>query len=212
MAKKKKFYVVWEGVNPGIYKSWNECKLQITGYPSAKYKSYTSLADAELAYANGPEDSIFKTKSTKIPKGNYLEFLDEIELPSISVDAASSGNPGIVEYQGVDTETKDVIFKMGPFSKGTNNIGEFLALIHALAHLKNLKDFKMPVYSDSRTAMSWLRNKKVKTTFFEKYKNPELRKLLDRAVLWMKSNEIKNPVLKWNTKKWGEIPADFGRK
>lgn len=211
MAKKSKFYVVWHGLTPGIYNSWNECKLQIAGFPSAKYKSYKTLAEAKEAYRNGPENSLFKSKATK-SKPDYLQFIAEITIPSWSVDAACSGNPGIVEYQGVVTETKEVLFRMGPFNKGTNNLGEFLALIHALALLKNKGNLKMPVYSDSRTALSWLRNKKVKTTFFIKHKNPELRKLLDRAIDWMKTNEIYNPVLKWNTEKWGEIPADFGRK
>lgn len=211
MAKKTKFYVVWQGLNPGIYKTWNECKLQIAGFPSAKYKSYKTLAEAKKAYARGPESSLFKKSGPKT-KADYHQYLDEIVSPSWSVDAACSGNPGIVEYQGVETLSKKVLFKMGPFSKGTNNIGEFLALIHALALLKNNGDNKMPVYSDSRTAMSWYRNKKVKTTFFNKYKNPELRELLDRAILWMKSNKVENKILKWNTEKWGEIPADFGRK
>ena len=211
MAKKTKFYVVWHGLNPGIYKTWNECKLQIAGFPSAKYKSYKTLAEAKKAYAQGPENSLFKKSGTKA-KAHYHQYLDEIIIPSWSVDAACSGNPGIVEYQGVETLSKKVLFKMGPFDKGTNNIGEFLALIHALALLKNTGNHLMPVYSDSRTAMSWFRNKKVKTTFFNKYKNPELRLLLDRAILWMKSNKVENKILKWNTEKWGEIPADFGRK
>lgn len=211
MTKKTKFYVVWHGLNPGIYKTWNECKLQIAGFPSAKYKSYKTLAVAKEAYAQGPDIALF-SKTVNKPKADYLEYLDEIIIPSWSVDAACSGNPGIVEYQGVETLSKKILFKMGPFDKGTNNIGEFLALIHALALLKNKGDENMAVYSDSRTAMSWFRNKKVKTTFFTKYKNPELRELLDRAILWMKANKVQNKILKWNTEKWGEIPADFGRK
>jgi ribonuclease HI len=210
MAKKTKFYVVWNGLKPGIYDSWNECKKQIDGFQGAKYKSYKTLAAAKEAYENGPEASIFNTGPRT--KADYLLFLDEIKTPSWSVDAACSGNPGIVEYQGVETISKKVIFKMGPFKKGTNNIGEFLALIHALALLEKHGIKDLPVYSDSRTAMSWFRKKKVKTTFFIKHKNPELRELLDRATHWMLNNKVSTPVLKWNTERWGEIPADFGRK
>lgn len=206
---------MWNGVTPGIYESWAECKLQIQGYPDAKYKSFKTKEEAEDAFVAGANASIStKTYSTK--KSNvsedYKNYLSEIDLPSISVDAACSGNPGIVEYQGVDTESKIVFFKKGPFNKGTNNLGEFLALIHALAYLKKKGNTSMTVYSDSRTAMSWLRNKKVKTTFFDKHKNDDLLKVLNRAIKWMKENPSYNPVKKWDTKKWGEIPADFGRK
>ncbi len=212
MAKKRKYYVVWHGVEPGIYDQWDKCKAQIAGFPGAKYKSFKSLSEAEDAFASGPDAAMFKTRAKKKRKPSYHEFLDEIVTPSMCVDAACSGNPGVVEYQGVDTETKDVFFRIGPLKKGTNNIGEFLALIHALAYLQGINDHSLPIYSDSRTALSWYRNKKVKTTFFDKHKNPELRKLLNRAIEWMKSNNPKNPILKWDTEKWGEIPADFGRK
>jgi len=58
-------------------------------------------------------------------------------IPSISVDAACAGNPGILEYQGVNTATKEVLFKRGPFPVGTVNLGEFLAIVHGLSYLKN---------------------------------------------------------------------------
>lgn len=212
MSKKKKFYVVWNGVTPGIYDNWTDCKMQIQGYPAAKYKSFKTYEEAEDAFVAGANASI-STKTYSTDKNqDYKNYLSEIDLPSISVDAACSGNPGIVEYQGVDTESKIVFFKKGPFNKGTNNLGEFLALIHALAYLKEKGNATMTVYSDSRTAMSWLRNKKVKTTFFNKHKNDALLKVLNRAIKWMQNNPEYNPVKKWNTKKWGEIPADFGRK
>jgi len=203
---------VWNGVTPGIYDNWTDCKMQIQGYPAAKYKSFKTYEEAEDAFVAGANASI-STKTYSTDKNqDYKNYLSEIDLPSISVDAACSGNPGIVEYQGVDTESKIVFFKKGPFNKGTNNLGEFLALIHALAYLKEKGNATMTVYSDSRTAMSWLRNKKVKTTFFNKHKNDALLKVLNRAIKWMQNNPEYNPVKKWNTKKWGEIPADFGRK
>jgi len=167
---------------------------------------------SDTGLSAGANESISSKTYTTKENHDYKNFLSEIDLPSISVDAACSGNPGIVEYQGVDTESKIVFFKKGPFNKGTNNLGEFLALIHALAYLQKKGDTEMTVYSDSRTAMSWLRNKKVKTTFFNKHKNDDLLKVLNRAIKWMHDNPVYNPVKKWNTQKWGEIPADFGRK
>lgn len=211
MAKKTKYYVVWNGITPGIYDTWENCKLQTQGFPAAKYKSFKSLEEAEEAFEKGPE-VIKASNGKKKTKKDYRYFLDEIVTPSLSVDAACSGNPGIMEYRGVDTQTKDEYFKVGPFKKATNNIGEFLALIHALSYCQYIGETELPIYSDSRTALSWWRNKKVKTTFFKKYKDPELQKLVNRAEKWMNSNTPKNPILKWNTERWGEIPADFGRK
>ena len=116
-----------------------------------------------------------------------------------------------MEYQGVDTETKEVLFKMGPFNNATNNIGEFLALVHGIAILeKDLK--KKIIYSDSITAMSWVRKKRYQTKLSRNKENEEVFILVDRAILWLKENKYSAIIKKWETKNWGEIPADFGRK
>jgi ribonuclease HI len=60
--------------------------------------------------------------------------------------------------------------------------------------------------------MAWVRNKVTKTTQSRNPQNAELFGLLDDAILWLQSNSYKNPILKWETQIWGEIPADFGRK
>ncbi len=206
MAKKKKYYVVWVGAQPGIYEDWPTAQAQITNFPKARYKSYESLEEATLAFRKGPQDAFRKKKPT-LPTTNtpYIAH-------SISVDAASSGNPGIVEYQGVWTHNKQRIFYGGPFTHGTNNLGEFLALVHALALLDKKKEYTIPIYSDSKTAISWIKNKKVRTTLERSSKNTEIFELVDRALDWVRTHEIRNKILKWDTQKWGEIPADFGRK
>lgn len=213
MSKNKsKYYVVWVGQNPGIYESWQKCQEQIKGFPNARYKSFKSLEEAELAFSGSALEHMSSTKkSSTITKG--LEFFkDEIEENSICVDAACSNNPGLMEYRGVNTWTKDEIFRIGPLEDGTNNIGEFLALVHALALLKQENDNEKVVYTDSKTAMSWVRNKKVKSTLQKTGKNNTIFILLERAIKWLQKNQYKNQILKWNTEKWGEIPADFGRK
>ena len=125
MAKKKKFYVVWKGKKSGIYESWEDCKSQIEGFKGAQYKSFSTFPEAKKAF-NG---NYLEYKGTKKGKPELSpEALLKIGNPnynSISVDAASSGNPGKMEYQGVDTKTKKVLFKQGPYAEGTNNIGEF---------------------------------------------------------------------------------------
>jgi len=140
-----------------------------------------------------------------------LKKIGQPNYNSISVDAASSGNPGIMEYRGVDTKTKKQLFIQGPFEEGTNNIGEFLALVHGLAILKK-HDSDRILYTDSRTAMSWVRKKTCNTKLKRNAKNKPVFDLVDRAIDWLKNNPYKTVIVKWETKAWGEIPADFGRK
>lgn len=213
---KSKFYVVWNGHNPGVYTDWNSCKAQIAGYPDAKYKSFEDEELANVAYKRGYEGYV--GQSGKVRKLGELRSLADIggnaskpELESLAVDAACSGNPGRVEYRGVYTRNGNEIFRIGPFECGTNNIGEFLALVHGLALLKQ-KNSNVPLYSDSVNAISWVRQKKCKTKLERNSRNAQLFVLIERAEKWLAENSYTTQILKWDTKNWGEIPADFGRK
>ena len=208
---KKKYYVVWEGVNPGIYESWTACQQQIKGFPNAKYKAFKSREEAEAAFYGHFSDFFGKEKSGgKAPPVDETTREKEIIWDSLSVDAACSGNPGVMEYQGVDTRTGDRIFYQR-FDLGTNNIGEFLALVHGLAMLHQ-QGRDIPVYSDSRIAMGWVKQKKCKTKLKRTPKTATLYQLIERAENWLKTHSYPNRLLKWETERWGEIPADFGRK
>jgi ribonuclease HI len=209
---KKKFYVVWNGHKKGIFTSWNVCKKQIDGFQSAQYKSFADLKEAETAFSKNYEDYIGKNTKKPTLSTSEKETYGRPNLESISVDAACSGNPGKMEYRGVLTHNKQEIFLKGPFQKGTNNIGEFLALVHGIALLKSKNKEDIPIYSDSRIAMSWIKQKRCKTNMHFDASNKDLLELIKRAENWLKENSFKNPILKWETKAWGEIPADFGRK
>ena len=211
MAKKAKFYVVWKGKRPGVYTTWEDCKAAITGYKGAQYKSFATFEQAKKAYDSNYEEYKGKKNSTPSLTPEQLLIIGEPNYHSISVDAASSGNPGIMEYQGVDTKTGKKLFRQGPFNEGTNNIGEFLAIVHGLAFLKQRKSDRI-IYSDSRTAMGWVRKKTCNTKLVETPNNKELFDLIRRALKWLKNNSYNTPIAKWETKAWGEIPADFGRK
>lgn len=200
---KQKYYVVWRGNNPGIYKSWEECQVQIKNIKGALFKGFEDIALAKEAFKLGYDNY----KNNSVSYNN----INGPEMNSISVDAASSGNPGVMEYQGVDTNTKEVLFKMGPFKNATNNIGEFLALVHGIAMLEKQSEKKI-IYSDSITAMSWVRKKRCQTKLLRNKENEEVFLLVDRAILWLKENKYSSIIKKWETKNWGEIPADFGRK
>lgn len=214
-VSKSKFYTVWVGRVPGIYATWEECKAQTMGFEGAKYKSFPTEAEAIRAFSNKPETYFKKTnQNSAVSKQTNSKQQSKHSapiVPSISVDAACSGNPGIMEYRGVNTESGVLIFYQGPFEGGTNNIGEFLALVHALALLKKQNKF-IPVYTDSLTARTWVKNKKVKTTLDRNHKTETLFKLIDRAINWLENNEYTTEILVWDTPNWGEIPADFGRK
>lgn len=202
--------MVWQGVEPGIYDNWNDCKAQIQGFPDAKYKSFPTREEANAAYGGTASDFIGKSK--KKPKDLLTFDRSEIIWDSLSVDAACSGSPGVMEYRGVWTEDGTEVFRKGPFEYGTNNVGEFLALVHGISWLRQIGKEDTPIYSDSRTALAWLRNKKTKTTLERRAINEGLFRMFDRAERWIQENTWSNPIHKWDTKRWGEIPADFGRK
>ena len=210
MSKKQKYYVVWKGVSPGIYTSWTDCQLQTKGYEGAQYKSFETQEEAEQAFASSPYAYIGNQKPAA--SHQHPQALPEnFDLNCVAVDAACSGNPGPMEYRGVYLQTGQEIFHFGPVY-GTNNIGEFLAIVHALALMKQ-KGICMTVYSDSRNALSWVRQKKCKTKLERTPKTEELFRLIERAETWLKTHTYSDiPLLKWETDVWGEVPADFGRK
>lgn len=207
---KKKFYVVWNGLVPGIYRSWGECQEQIKGVKQALYKSFNTLEEAERAYSSSPSNYIGqgeKREKAAISPGNHPH---EVPLNALAVDAACSGNPGMMEYRGVYIGTGEEIFHFGPMF-GTNNIGEFLAIVHGLALLKQ-RGIDLPIYSDSRNALLWVKSKQCKTKLPRDSRSEELFKYIERAEKWLRENKYTTTLLKWETDKWGEIPADFGRK
>ena len=211
---KNKFYVVWTGRNPGVYNRWEDCKKEIEGVKGAKYKGFSDRTSAETAFKEGPDNYWGKDVT---PSVNFSKAKEQPVSPAVAVDAACSGNPGKMEYQGVFVDfgtqpaTTVQLFKSPVFENGTNNIGEFLAIVHALAWMKQ-KRVQYPIYSDSVNAQLWIRQKKCKTKLQPNAKNEYLFELIARAEKWLNENAIEVPIIKWKTEIWGEIPADFGRK
>lgn len=265
-----KYYVVWKGFAPGVYESWEEAEIQVSGYPDASYRAYSSMQAAVEAFREGfdkeglirevkremermakegtvitfdenlKRDDVNETKSIKErpasgngrrltsigvrdvkvtnetmtapPKpaaeaGGAPQWITE----SIAVDAACSGNPGPMEYRGVYVKTGQQLFKVGPLEGGTNNIGEFLAIVHGLA-MQEKQGTHLPLYSDSVNAQKWVRMGICKTTLQENEQNAPIFDLIRRAESWLRTHSFRVPIYKWETKVWGEIPADFGRK
>ena len=207
-----KYYVVWRGVQPGVYASWAECRAQVEGFEGALYKSFPSEAAARSAFHEPPHLHIGAGKAAATKK---KEKADRAQCPEIvgdawAVDAACSGNPGPMEYRCVDLADGKEVFHYGP-TFGTNNIGEFLAIVHALALMKQ-QGIRRTIYSDSRNAMNWVRHGHCKTRLPMSQKSAMVHDLIIRAERWLAANPIDVPILKWQTDEWGEVPADFGRK
>jgi ribonuclease HI len=205
---KTKFYVVWKGATPGVYRTWAEAQAQVKNYPGARYQAFPTEAAARQAFIQGAPPPAASVK--KAPQKKATTSGAPIIWDSISVDAACSGNPGKMEYRGVDTRTGEELFHQA-FPLGTNNIGEFLAIVHGLAWLRQ-KGIARPIYTDSRNAVKWVQAGKCKTTLPHNAKTDALFAVIARAEQWLANNAVSTKIMKWNTEEWGEIPADFGRK
>jgi ribonuclease HI len=180
----------------------------VKGFAAAQYKSFDSRKEAEAAYQSNYES--FKGKPAS--HGKWRDASVKPLLPSICVDAACSGAPGKLEYRGVYTDSQEEIFRFGPFPDGTNNVGEFLAIVHALTWLAK-HDKQLPVYSDSENGIAWVYTGKCRTNLKHTSKNAPLFVMIHSAENWLAENELDDDeVLKWDTESWGENPADFGRK
>ena len=205
MSKKKAaYYVVWSGKTPGIYDTWEHCEAQVKGVQGAKYKGFASRPEAEQAFASSPENYIIRKQKAEKEESTPI-------LPALAVDAACSGNPGVMEFRGVIADTGTEVFHRGPFNGGTNNIGEFLAIVLGLAYLKQ-NNLPWALYTDSRTALAWLKKGHADTKIEWNAQNQDLFFMLRKAEMWLHDNTWTTPIYKWDTKAWGEIPADFGRK
>jgi len=209
---KQKFYVVWKGRKTGVFDSWEKCREQVFGYAGAQYRSFNTKQSAEEGFKKNSKDFIIKKTGESKLSPERLKLIDKPILESISVDGAWNTMTGYAEYRGVYTKTKEELFRKGPFEEGTNNVVEFLAIVHGLAYCKQKNLEHLPIYSDSKNAISWVKKKEARTKLIKTKNNEVLFNLIDRALIWLKQNSYKNKILKWETEAWGENPADFGRK
>lgn len=215
-----KYYVVFNGPDAGVYDNWEDVST-LVNFPGARFKSYASSQEAAEAFRRGSDDAstvglgrlLSKANSQKLPKPGQPDYFTnpEVDLDAWAVDASCMGNPGRMEYQGVELMTGRILFRIGPFDDATNNIGEFLAIVHAMALMTKQGKFHN-IYSDSVSGMAWARSRKVKTQLKPTDRNQKVFELMARAVTWLNTHTFPAKVLKWQTDRWGEIPADFGRK
>ena len=223
MAKKQRYYVVWQGKKPGIYTSWDDCRAQVQGVQGAQYKAFDSLSEAEQALRM-PYRAAVPRVATAQPQSHTSVLVVDANglttvrpgtpnpplLDALAVDAACSGNPGVMEYQGIYIPTRTQVFHRR-FDLGTNNIGEFIAIVHGLSYMKK-HGLDQLIYSDSVNAMSWVRQKQCRSKLPLDSRTADLWDFVHRAEQWLHANNYTTQIRKWDTDSWGEIPADFGRK
>ena len=198
-----KFYVVWKGRTPDVYATWDEARAQVDGFTGARYHGFTTREEADHALSIG-YDAFRQDKSA------VKNWPPEV-MSGYAVDASLPITTGLLEYRCVKIDTRKELFRQGPFEGGTINVGEFLVIVHALALFKR-ENIAASIYSDSKSARAWVREKHAKTEMVRTEKNAALFELVDRAEAWLRENDYDTQVLKWDTEAWGENPADFGRK
>ena len=213
---KNKYYVVWRGRKRGVFSSWAECERSVKGFVGAQYKGFGSRQEAERAFAR----SYAEFQGRPSSQGRWKLSRAKPVLPSISVDAAANGSPGDTEFRGVRTDTRQPIFREGPFREGTNNVGEFLAIVEGMRWLRK-HGLDWPIYSDSNNAIAWVRAGKCNTKLRRTAHNARLFEMIREAEGYLRADDPQGgtrsgwqhrQVLKWDTAAWGENPADFGRK
>lgn len=211
--KQKKFYVVFRGSIPGVYESWDECKIMTAGFSGARFASFKSRTEAEQAFSVGDFDK-WKEQAKLLVMEKWKHSPPMRSGGTcLAVDAACSGCPGPVEYRGVLLPENAEAFKFGPFRDGTNNIGEFLAIVSGMKWLHQRGMSTVPIFSDSKCAISWVKGSKECNTTIDP--GPELKFFIKSSENWLRLPDARvyiQNLHKWDTEDWGEIPADFGRK
>lgn len=207
---RARFYVVWRGHAPGVYQTWDECKAQIAGFTRAQFKSYSSRFLADAAFrAGGPDKVLMKAPREAWPDGI------SVDRPALTVDGACAGAGGPGEYRGVLVPSGREVFKMGPYQGSTNNLMEYLAIAMGLLWCEERGMTDMPIYSDSMVAIGWAKSATPKTTAVIDEASP-LAAAMAAATNYLQSKHANlrttNRLVKWDTGRYGEIPADFGRK
>ena len=218
-----KYYVVWRGAKPGVYDTWEECQKNVVGVAGSRFKSFPSFVEARTAFARAPPAIPPRGRGAARGKGNKRKGIATVLRPlpteagplSLAVDAACSGVPGRGEYRGVLLPSRRQVFAAGPWDDCTNNVVEFLAVVRGLRWL-DTRGLRAPLFSDSRTAISWAKNGGLCKTTHAPRTGTALSAEIAEAERWLASCPRRGDLLaclsKWNTKADGEIPADFGRK
>jgi ribonuclease HI len=133
---------------------------------------------------------------------------------AICTDAACPSNPWPIEYRGVIVSTGKEVFNYGPLDWWSVNIAEFLAIVEWLKRLLQNQKYTI-LYSDSKTAIWWIKKGAINTTITKNKNNTILFEIIHESIQWLKLNSDRSNYItlsKRPTSQRGQIPADFWRK
>jgi hypothetical protein len=231
------FYAVHVGRVPGIFASWDQCLEQVYRYPGAKYKKYSTLAEAENALANGPGDyyaarskgslclspsSIITSASAKQesiihPGATPLALPNE---PALCVHVSLNQETGRFWYSYNWTgasERKELV----PFTKDncyqgiTKELAEFDALVYGIKYLMK-KGLPYPLYTENKPAKNF-----AEACYFLQVAEPDMTGANGQALKadpdlydhiadqidWLGYQRPLNHVEFWNEETMGKSPA-----
>lgn len=144
---KKKFYAVASGKNPGIYTTWPDAEAQVKGYGGAKYKGFSTRAQAEAWMA----DPQWGKKKTQQPKQNeaIAQHMPVAGRTEIYTDGGAINNPGPGGYGVVILEKGESRELTGGYLHTTNNRMELMACVKGIEALSSRTE-PVALFSDSK--------------------------------------------------------------
>jgi len=143
---KKKYYAVKKGKTPGIYKTWDECKSQVDGFPGAKYKGFVTQNEAEtyLGIVEKPIQTATNMKDTLIA---YVDgsYNDETKEFSYGMVILSEGNEEYFSERIEDVALADM----------RNVAGEIKGAEAAMRYAVDNQNKKLLIYHDYEGIEKW---------------------------------------------------------
>ncbi len=167
---KQKYYAVRVGQTPGIFRTWDECKASVNGYPKAQYKSF-STEDEAKRYLNGEDVSNTKAKTKTAPKAlanlpeNYAftdgSFCEETNRYGYGGYLIANGTRHLIEGSGQEPGA----------TKQRQIVGEIHGVMAAirLAETLNLKD--LTVFYDYNGIQGWAEDWNANNAYTKAYKD-----------------------------------------
>lgn len=202
IMKNNKYYVVWKGINTGVYDNWNDCKKQVNGFSGALHKSFESLDEAEKAFEEYSESP--NSTSTSIPPSPY-------SIKSFIVNGNCQDTFGEISYRwkisGSTSNAKEINLAM----IGTKNIADFIAIVYLIKLSQKVK-LNLPIYTNSKTAKNWILNKKCNHHLFVSKKTEAVLAVIKETEDWLSNNAVENEILFWDSVAWGKFPLVNRRK
>lgn len=129
-------------------------------------------------------------------------------MDKIIVHSTANTKTKRMAYKGFNESTNKWIFKVKYKGYCTQNVADFMAIVHALHYCK-INNIDLPIYNDNLVAIKWVKDKKVNSLLIKTKENHELFQSFENALVILKQNDFLNPILFWKKKELGNIKNPF---